>query len=360
LLVFGAVGLRRTVSRQTSKHLEAGAGMLLLLAPSAQALVLREHGIVLHLAPLAMLSFVLVAVRLGRSGWALALVIPAATWTMLSAIVSLATPGIWGSIWVYGLAGAACFTSRVARHGNAGTAARVSAAVTLGVLLAAPSAQALVFREHVLVAVAVSFAGVAALAVAAWKPSAWPVRERDAVLVGLAAAALGPAVLALVACMGHTASELDVPSELGPVPRWFYLAFSGAVSLCLLGMAVVGRALQTEPRRLLEIAALAAGPGVFCLLSFPVVREDVLYSTLVLLWGGAGLLIAVWRRRLLLSSASAGLVLLVLGVQYFAKLTRAVHWGLLALGFGLLLLCLAAAYERKLKRLLADSRPWGW
>lgn len=51
-------------------------------------------------------------------------------------------------------------------------------------------------------------------------------------------------------------------------------------------------------------------------------------------------------------------MLIVLCVQYFAKLTQAVHWGLLALGFGVLVLCFAAAYERKLKRLLADREAW--
>ncbi|HEY6559183.1 MAG TPA: hypothetical protein VI072_17990 [Polyangiaceae bacterium] len=55
---------------------------------------------------------------------------------------------------------------------------------------------------------------------------------------------------------------------------------------------------------------------------------------------------------------SSGAVLIVLCVQYFAKLTQAVHWGLLALGFGVLVLCFAAAYERKLKRLLADREAW--
>ena len=45
-------------------------------------------------------------------------------------------------------------------------------------------------------------------------------------------------------------------------------------------------------------------------------------------------------------------------VQYFAKLSEELHWGLLALGFGLALLAFATLYERKIKVLLPELRTW--
>jgi hypothetical protein len=71
-----------------------------------------------------------------------------------------------------------------------------------------------------------------------------------------------------------------------------------------------------------------------------------------------GLTVALLRWRLALALTSAAVMVLVLSVQYFAKLKSALHWGVLAVGFGILVLLAAALYERKLKQLLPDYSRW--
>lgn len=358
LLAVGLVALRSLAPAPASRHLDAGVGALLITAPTAQALVLLEHSMTVHVTAVTMLVLVLGAARYGHFSWSMAFAISAAIWTLVSAVVAVAAAEVWRSIGVCLLIGGAALTAHLARKTDARRASRVIAAATLGMLLTVPSAQAMLFRDRIAVVALVLSFGITLVAFAAVKPPAGPLLERAVILVGLAAATLSPGALALGACMGYSAPELGTPVDFASTPRWSYVALTSGGSLLLLGCALRGRALRPEHRRLIELAALSIGPGVFFLLSVPVARSDVTYSGFVLISGGIALTAAVWRRRLLLSMASAGLLLLVLCVQYFAKLTQAVHWGLVALGFGLLILCLAAAYERKLKRLLQGSGAW--
>ena len=60
----------------------------------------------------------------------------------------------------------------------------------------------------------------------------------------------------------------------------------------------------------------------------------------------------------LLVAVASGFLLLNGFVQYFAKLHEAVHWGLLAVGFGVALLGLAILYEKKVKHLLPKLKQW--
>jgi hypothetical protein len=98
------------------------------------------------------------------------------------------------------------------------------------------------------------------------------------------------------------------------------------------------------------LAAALAGPAVLALLAC--------VSRTAVVLGDAGLTVALLRWRLVLALASATVVLLVLCVQYFAKLAGALHWGLLAVGFGLIVLFFATLYERKLKQLLPEWSRW--
>ncbi len=97
---------------------------------------------------------------------------------------------------------------------------------------------------------------------------------------------------------------------------------------------------------------LGLAVGIPFVLLLPKAQDDWLYSAIALGAGGVLLLVGVWRRRLVLSLGSAALTLSVLGIQYFAKLGQTVHWGLLSLGFGVLLLTVAVLYERRLKSVL--------
>ena len=45
-------------------------------------------------------------------------------------------------------------------------------------------------------------------------------------------------------------------------------------------------------------------------------------------------------------------------VQYFAKLSQHVHWGLLALGFGVAILVLAILFERKVRHAIPRLKEW--
>jgi hypothetical protein len=126
----------------------------------------------------------------------------------------------------------------------------------------------------------------------------------------------------------------------------------------LFALAFAAGRLRREHQRALELAALAVGAGVAVLLSLPVATEDLFYSSMALILGGLGLTLALVRYRLVLAWSSAAVMLLVLSVQYFAKLKGALHWGVLAVGFGILVLMAAALYERKLKRLLPDRNRW--
>ena len=68
--------------------------------------------------------------------------------------------------------------------------------------------------------------------------------------------------------------------------------------------------------------------------------------------------LGVWARRALLVSVAGVALLLNLLIQYFAKIGSQLHWGLVVLGFGLLLLALAVFYERRIKHLLPQLTGW--
>jgi hypothetical protein len=330
---------------------------LLLVAPTAQALVLVERGYTVHVAAPITLVIAVAVAKAGSRGWSLPLSIAAAGWSATSVLVAMDSAELLPWLWVYAVVVLVAVSARSVRA-QAGLAARVLHFTALGMLALAPSIQALVFRDQPAVAGVLALLGVLLVAYAARKRGSEAFHERAALVVGLAAATLAPSVLALLACMNHTASELGERARFGGGERWTYLALCGAVSGVLFALALTSSALRREHRRALELAALGVAAGVAFLLSLPVARDDLFYSTMALSFGGAGLTVALLRWRLVLALASAAVMLLVLCVQYFAKLAGALHWGLLAVGFGLLVLLAGTLYERKLKQLLPEWSRW--
>jgi hypothetical protein len=124
-----------------------------------------------------------------------------------------------------------------------------------------------------------------------------------------------------------------------------------------LALSLVQRSTSAD-RRAMEVVAVVVGVGAPLLLSLPSVVSDLAYSALGLVSGTLFLVFALAKRRLVLAAASTLLVLLLLGVQYFAKLSQALHWGLLCLGLGVFLVTLAVLYERRIKAWLPRLGAW--
>jgi hypothetical protein len=356
LLAAASAGLAIRL-RDRASVLRFFAISLLLAAPTAQALVLVDRGYTVHIAALASLGIAAVSARISSGGWPMALSLPAAAWTTASAITGMNASNAWPWIWVYVLLALVGLAAHFAKRAQARLAAGVLGFTALGMLVLAPSVQALVFRDQIAVVAVVSLLGLAVVGYAL--RLGLPAQgERAATLVGLTAAIASPAVLTLFACMGHAASELDQRARFGGGDRWVYLGSCALVSVLLLAVAIASKPRGRAHRQAVEIGAVGVGAGIPFVLSLAVARDDLFYSSMALLLGGAALAVALVYRRLLLAMASAGLMLLVLSVQYFAKLGATLHWGLLAVGFGLVVLCAATLYERKLKQLLPGWQRW--
>ena len=345
-----------------AKQLRLFAASLLVGAPSVQALILIQRDGTVAIAALVSLGLAAAGARFasgtGARGLALALSIPAALWATASVATAIGHADLLSSIWVYVLLALLGLVARFAASRGARSAARLLASTALGLLALAPSVQALVFRDRIAVVAGVSLGGLLLVGYAARQSGLSRERERAAIAIGLAAATLSPSILALLACMGHAAADLDGPAHFRGAGRWVYLAGCALVSALLFGLALGSSSLRREHRRFVELGAVATGAGVAFLLSLPVARDDLFYSSMALAFGGAALAVALLRFRLILAVAGAALTLLVLCIQYFAKLAAALHWGLLAVGFGLLVLFAATLYERKLKQLLPDFERW--
>lgn len=308
-----------------SRPLAAG---LVVLAPTLQALVLVDHRETTHVA--AIVTLVLAA-ALGEKALPWVRVVLAAIagiWALASTIAGLVfvVRGAEGSelaVFValpYVLAfGHACVLRTEHRW----------VATVLG--CTAPLAHALWYRDS-LVPMALGLAlGLGILRMRS---------SREWLVVGLALAAGLPLVLA-VGTRGDWSRVLFLP-----------LASTGIVALSLVRRASSG------DRKALELSAVVVGVGAPFLLSLPSVVNDLGYSALALGSGTLLLVFALAKRRLFLGAASTALVLVLLGVQYFAKLSQAFHWGLLSLGLGLFLVTLAVLYERRLKAWLPRLGEW--
>jgi hypothetical protein len=108
----------------------------------------------------------------------------------------------------------------------------------------------------------------------------------------------------------------------------------------------------------LPLLAAVLGAGTPFLLSLSDPRGDLAYSSLSLLVASVFCFVALAKKRVLLLALASALMVLVIGVQYFAKLSNAVHWGILCVGFGVVLLVGAVLYERRLKSALARVEGW--
>ncbi len=173
---------------------------------------------------------------------------------------------------------------------------------------------------------------------------------------------LAPVLLVLWASLGHGGDELFVVAfDPGATVEWTRTRAS-YVATVLAAAAVLGRLAFTErPRgeaRALEAATMVTFFFPVVVLSFSVLGDDLFYAALSLIGGGALLALGVFGRRALLAVGSAVALFLILSVQYFAKLSSAVPWSALALGFGLALFALGVLYEKKLKGLLPELGRW--
>jgi hypothetical protein len=344
---------------ERARFFRLAAMSLLLVAPSLQAGVLVARGYSIHFAGPVMLAIAVAVTRAGMLGWSLPLSIAAAAWTTAGVVMAMSQAEPLPALGVYALVALVATAAHIAKRCSARLAARVLGVTAVALLVVVPSVQALVFRERTAIMAAVALFGALLLAYVVSKKTRLDVNEERAVVaIGLAATTLSPAVLALIACMGHSASQLGEKARFGGGERWTYLAACALVSTFLFALTFAANGLRREHRRALEFAALGVGAGVAVLLSFPAAAEDLFYSSLALVLGGMGLTVALLRWRLVLALTSATVIVLVLSVQYFAKLKSALHWGVLAVGFGILVLLLAALYERKLKQLLPDYSRW--
>lgn len=405
-LAAALLALSRALSGD-ERRLALGGGLLLLLgAPSVQALSGAEHEALL-LSPVAVYAAIqLGAARRGAS-FAPALGTAAAAlaglWSWGTAAYAFdrldhaelsgeLSPERWaaallGLLWPYVAAAAPLLTAwgvtRLARgpreQGDAqgaGAAGGLRGALTgawgiaalaaFGVLLVAPTATALLLDDTIAALLWAVALGLGLTAAAFHVPAiqGHPGRQLAVVALGLANAAAGPALLALGKCLGRDGRDLflEALQSFGRVheTRFVYLSIVVGVSgaLVLLGTLFSAHAQRKLAYRLLEVVGLLLFLGTFTLLSLPDAGHELFFAGTLLLGGGAVIALGVWQRRAMHVTIAGAALLLNLFVQYFAKLSDALHWSLLAVGFGLALLGLGIAYERHVKHLLPKLKEW--
>lgn len=310
------------------------AGGLLLVAPTLQALALVDRAETPHVAAFAtLMAAALLGMRASRSVQVLLGAI-AGIWAGVASIAGLVSlvRGADG-VWLVGL----LFLPYLLALGHA-LVARGEHRLILTILLAAvPVAQAVVFRDSLVPLLAGLPIG---LVLAHASTRLRFELQRPAFVIGLALAAGLPVALGF-ATRGDWSRVALLP-----------LAAGGTLVLSF----ATGR--SSRDRRTLELVAVLTAVGAPLLISLPSVVSDLAYSSLALVSGVSLLLVALWKRRLFLAFASAVLSLLILGVQYFAKLSQAFHWGLLSLGLGLFLVTLAVLYEKRIRVWLPKLGVW--
>jgi hypothetical protein len=244
---------------------------------------------------------------------------------------------------------------------------RILAFVAGGVTLAfGPTLQAMIENKslpHLLWVVAL---GLGILA-AAFRVK--PIAEEfglqlSAVIVGLFQALAAPFVVCLDRCFDRNGMTLleEALKSVGRVyeTRFVYLSIPLGTSLGLvaLGFLFSRDATRKASYRMLEVAGLVNFFALTTLLSLPDADDEFFYISLILAGTVGSIALGVWGRRAMHVAIASSALLLNLFIQYFAKLSEEIHWGLLALGFGIALLLLAILYERKIRHLLPKLKEW--
>ncbi|RMG10517.1 MAG: hypothetical protein D6731_17310 [Planctomycetota bacterium] len=371
----GGLGLLAWLGRPPLRALFAGGGALLLVwAPSAQATVFLGEGgrPTTWMAAAACVALVgaglaFAAERLWpkHRGLGVPYGLLAVVWTQIgagSAVFALAEGNTLYAAVPYALAAGLAFAAWRARE-----PLRWAFVVGCGLLLLwVPTAQAAAVEGHL-----VSLFGCAGLGLALlWAAFAWPraavtaARQVPLVGLGLVNALCAPLVFALVRCADRDGWKLleEAVSSGGRVheTRFVFLSMPLGIALALvaLGIHFSRDAERKLPYRMVEGAGLLAYFGLLTVLSFAHPVRDTFYVFLLLAGGALALGAGLRLRRAMLVWVAGPALLLTLVVQYFAKLSQVAPFGLVAVGFGLLLLGAAVLYERKLKQLLGETKGW--
>ncbi|MFO0548711.1 MAG: hypothetical protein U0271_10005 [Polyangiaceae bacterium] len=292
------------------------------------------------------LTFVWVAPR-SRAFWA-SFSLAAAAWT-ISMFFNEATPsrlGPWPLVAsVATIAVVLDVVGEIARRrreaaADAGAGLRGQAYATLGLGVCAATALA----PSVLVGA--TLAGAALVGLARWRKDA-------------AALAFGALALTIPPCLGVARAF-----GAGESPLFPELVLLGGVAVVTTS-ALLDRRPATGAATTREVVAIGA-PAVV-LVVFGVVMtfnlaHDLVHGTIELAAASLSLGVGLFfQRRALVRMGSVAIAITVL-VEYFGKLAGRVHFGVLMLGFGVLLIAFGWVYERRLRPAIhsfdGGSRPY--
>jgi hypothetical protein len=226
------------------------------------------------------------------------------------------------------------------------------AAALVPLLLLVPSIEALVQHEQLPYLVTPIVIGFVILGVLASSP-AHDLRDLARAVLGVTNVAAAPTLLFLVESSEHAASD-----AIGaPLLPYFAAWAAGALGMSIYGYVASGRAVSKPTYRLVELTGLIQFFGTATVLSL-FHDTGTFYPALVFVTGAVVLVVALVTRRASLLFASAIALLVNLSLQYFIRLNHLLPTAVLIIGFGVVLLGLGLAYERRLKRLLPLLRAW--
>ncbi len=179
----------------------------------------------------------------------------------------------------------------------------------------------------------------------------------------LARAVLGITNVAAAPTSSSSSRAVEHPAEGAPGEQLlpYFAAWAiGAVGLSIYGYVASGRAVSKPAYRLVEaLGLLFSSSASATVLSLVNVAEDAFFPALVFVAGrGGARLLALWTRRASLLVGAAIALLVNLSLQYFVRLQHLLPTAALIIGFGVVLLGLGLAYERRLKRLLPLLKAW--
>lgn len=276
------------------------------------------------------------------------------TWVSAGAglfVFSTADHQLFATVWPYVLAvlaGIVAFASWTRTPAYRWCA--VAALVPL--LLLAPSVEALVNHDAAAYLAAPLLLGFAILGALAFSP-ANDLRDLARAVLGIVNVGAAASLLALIKL-----SDVVTEEVLGePLLTYFLVWTVGSLGLVIFGYVASGRAVSKPVYRLVEALGLLFFFGVATVLSL-FRAEDVFFPTLVFVAGAVVLGAGLWTRRASLLVGAAIALLVNLSLQYFVRLQHLLPTAALIIGFGVVLLGLGLAYERRLKRLLPLLKAW--
>ena len=277
-----------------------------------------------------------------------------ATWLSAGAglfVFSTADHALFATVWPYALVAPAGFVA-VVSWTRTPVYKWCAVAALIPLLLLVPSIEALVNHDSAAYLVAPLLVGFAILAALASSP-ANDLRDLARAVLGVTNVAAAASLLALIKCSDVVTDQLL--NE--PLLKYFVVWVVGSVGLVVFGYVASGRAVAKPVYRLVEATGLLFFFGVATVLSL-FRTEDVFFPILVFAAGAVVLVAGLGTRRVSLLVAAAIALLVNLSLQYFVRLQHLLPTAVLIIGFGVVLLGLGLAYERRLKRLLPLLKAW--